>query len=43
MYTAILLENEFILTIGIGEFFAKHLFYEPSVEFKGGIPLKIAC
>jgi len=40
--TAILLENEFILTIRIGEFDMGHKFFKPSPEFRNGIPLKIA-
>ncbi len=40
--TAILLENEFILTIGVGEFDMGYSFYKLPKEYSNNIPLKIA-
>lgn len=40
--SAILLENDFILTVGVGEFGMGHLFYLPSEEFRKYTAMEIA-
>jgi len=40
--TAILLENDFVLTIRIGEFSGRCSFYLPSEQFRNYVEMKIA-
>jgi hypothetical protein len=39
---AILPENDFVLTIGVGEFGMGYIFYLPSVEFRNHVTMEVA-